>query len=177
MNLLSYYKKWVTAFFIKIIYFYNENEIIYYIFLNYIYINYKSLLSFPNRDIIINIGKDNNIRTKENYREIYKKLDIIFKNPEIISELIKFIKNHLELPKSEKHPEQTKDTEYLLLFIYKYSKKEEKTIKGYDSFLTFIYLNILNKLNNIRINNTKLDNLPTIDLYNFNNLKKNFNFE
>ena len=158
-------------------YFYNENEIIYYIFLNYIYTNYKSLLSFPNRDIIINIGKDNNIRTKENYREIYKKLDIIFKNPEIISELIKFIKNHLELPKSEKHPEQTKDTEYLLLFIYKYSKKEEKTIKGYDSFLTFIYLNILNKLNNIRINNTKLDNLPTIDLYNFNNLKKNFNFE
>ena len=157
-------------------YSYDENEIIYYIFLNYIYNNYKSLLEFPNKDIIINIGKGN-IRTKENYREIYKKLDIIFKNPEIISKLIIFIKKHIELPKTIKHPEKTKDTEYLLLFIYKYSKKEEKTIKGYDSFLTFIYLNILNKLNNVRINNIKLDNLPTLNLYNFNNLKKNFNFE
>jgi hypothetical protein len=150
-------------------YYYDENEIIYYIFLNYIYENYKSLLTLSKHDIIINIGK---IKTRENYGNIYKKIDKIFKNPEIIEKLILFIKNHLKIPKSIQHPKKTKDTEYLLLFIYKYSKKEEKTIKGYDAFLTFIYLNILNKFSN------KITDLPTLNLYNFSNLKKPYyNFE
>ena len=158
-------------------YYYNENEIIYYIFLNYIYDNYKSLLSLSNKDIIINIGK---IKTKENYRQIYKKLDELFKNSDIILKLILFFKKYLKIPNTIIHPNKTKDTEYLLLFIYKYSKQEDKIIKGYDSFLTFIYLNILNKLNKtIKINNTtyKLDKLPTFNLYNFSKMKMNFTIE
>ena len=157
--------------------YYNENEIIYYIFINYIYNNFKSLLLLSGKDIIITIGK---IKTKENYRQIYKKLDELLKNPDIISKLILFFKKYLKLPKEIIHPEKTKDVEYLLLFIYKYSKQEDKIIKGYDSFLTFIYLNILNKLNKtIRINNTtyKLDNLPTFNLYDFTKLKINFKIE
>jgi hypothetical protein len=153
-------------------YYYNENEIIYYIFLNYIYNNYKSLLSLSSKDIIINIGK---IKTKENYNEIYKKLDVLFKNPEIISKLILFIKSHLEIPDTIRHPAKIKDVEYLLLFIYKYSKKDEKIIKGYDSFLTYIYLNLLNKFN--ITSKIKIDNLPTFNLYKFTNLRKNYHFE
>ena len=153
-------------------YYYNENEIIYYIFINYIYKNYKSLLSLSSKDIIINIGK---IKTKENYNEIYKKIDALFKNPEIISKLILFIKSHLEIPKTIIHPKKIKDVEYLLLFIYKYSKKDEKIIKGYDSFLTYIYLNLLNKFN--ITSKIKIDNLPTFNLYKFTNLRKNYNFE
>lgn len=150
-------------------YYYDENEIIYYIFLNYIYANYKSLLNLSKKDIIINIGK---IKTRENYGDIYNKLEELFKNREIMEKLILFIKSHLIIPKSIIHPIKTKDTEYLLLYIYKYSKKEEKTIKGYDSFLTFVYLNLLNKFNN------KIDDLPTFNLYNFSNLKKSYyNFE
>ena len=159
-------------------YYYNENEIIYYIFLNYIYKNYKSLLSLSlslsssSKDIIINIGK---IKTKENYNEIYKKLEVLFKNPEIISKLILFIKSHLEIPETIIHPKKVKDVEYLLLFIYKYSKKDEKVIKGYDSFLTYIYLNLLNKFNITP--KIKIDNLPTFNLYNFTNLRKTYYFE
>ena len=150
-------------------YYYDENEIIYYIFLNYIYANYKLLLNLSKKDIIINIGK---IKTRENYGDIYNKLEELFKNREIMEKLILFIKSHLIIPKSIIHPIKTKDTEYLLLYIYKYSKKEEKTIKGYDSFLTFVYLNLLNKFNN------KIDDLPTFNLYNFSNLKKSYyNFE
>jgi hypothetical protein len=144
--------------------------------LNYIYNNYKSLLSLSlslsTKDIIINIGK---IKTKENYNEIYKKLEVLFKNPEIISKLILFIKSHLEIPETIIHPKKIKDVEYLLLFIYKYSKKDERIIKGYDSFLTYIYLNLLNKFN--ITSKIKIDNLPTFNLYKFTNLRKNYNFE
>ena len=157
-------------------YYYNDNEIIYYIFLNYIYNNYKSLLSLSlslsTKDIIINIGK---IKTKENYNEIYKKLEELFKNPEIISKLIIFIKSHLKIPETIRHPKKIKDVEYILLFIYKYSKKDEKVIKGYDSFLTYIYLNLLNKFN--ITSKIKIDDLPTFNLYNFTNLRKTYYFE
>ena len=158
-------------------YYYNEDEIIYYIFLNYIYDNYKSLLKLPNKDIIITIGK---IKTKENYRDIYLKIDNLLKNVDIMQKLLIFFKKYLKIPETLRHPEKTKDTEYLLLFIYKYSKNEDNIIKGYDSFLTFIYLNILNKLNNtIKINSTtyNLNNLPTFNLYNFSNLKMPFKIE
>jgi hypothetical protein len=153
-------------------YYYNDNEIIYYIFLNYIYNNYKSLLSLSTKDIIINIGK---IKTKENYNEIYKILEELFKNPEIISKLIIFIKSHLKIPETIRHPKKIKDVEYILLFIYKYSKKDEKVIKGYDSFLTYIYLNLLNKFN--ITSKIKIDDLPTFNLYNFTNLRKTYYFE
>ena len=153
-------------------YYYNEKEIIYYIFLNYIYNNYKSLLTLSTKDIIINIGK---IKTRENYNDIYKKIDELLKNPEIISKLIIFIKSHLKIPETIKHPKKIKDVEYILLFIYKYSKKDEKIIKGYDSFLTYIYLNILNKFN--KTPKIKIDNLPTFNLYNFTNLNKTYYFE
>ena len=158
-------------------YYYNEDEIIYYIFLNYIYDNYKSLLKLPKKDIIITIGK---IKTKENYGDIYLKIDNLLKNVDIIQKLLIFFKKYLKIPETLRHPEKTKDTEYLLLFIYKYSKNEDNIIKGYDSFLTFIYLNILNKLNNtIKINSTtyNLNNLPTFNLYNFSNLKIPFKIE
>jgi hypothetical protein len=155
-------------------YYYNENEIIYYIFLNYIYNNYKSLLSLSlsSNDIIINIGK---IKSKEKYNEIYKKIEELFKNPEIISKLILFIKSHLKIPETIRHPNKIKDVEYLLLFIYKYSKKDEKVIIGYDSFLTYIYLNLLNKFN--KTPKIKIDNLPTFNIYNFTNLSKTYYFE
>jgi hypothetical protein len=155
-------------------YYYNENEIIYYIFLNYIYNNYKSLLSLSlsSNDIIINIGK---IKSKEKYNEIYKKIEELFKNPEIISKLILFIKSHLKIPETIRHPNKIKDVEYLLLFIYKYSKKDEKVIIGYDSFLTYIYLNLLNKFN--KTPKIKIDNLPTFNIYNFTNLRKTYYFE
>jgi hypothetical protein len=75
-------------------------------------------------------------------------------------------------------PEITNDTEYLLGFIYKYSKTDIIVLEGYDSFLTYIYINILNTLaTTIKINNKKynISRIPSLNIYNFVDLKKSIN--
>ena len=156
---------------------YNENEIIYYIFINYIYTNYKLLLKQDVKDIIIDIEISNiKIITRENYKIIYKKIGELLGNKIIVSKLIIFFKKHINLPVMPQYS-KTQDTEYLISFIYNYSKY--KTLRGYDTFLTYIYLHILCKISNIiRINNRdyKID-IPSLNLYEFSDLRKPLNIE
>ena len=155
---------------------YNDDEIIYYIFINYIYDIYKSLLQKSSRDIYIIIKNDKlKLKTVENYKKIYNTLNILFRNPN--KEFIAFLKKNLTLNETY---EKTRDSKYLLTFIYKYSKLDDIFIKGYDSFLTYMYLNILYKFNNkISINYKKFENnIPSLYIYNFSDLKdKKYEFE
>ena len=161
---------------ILLVYFYNYDEIIYYNFINYIYNNLLIIKSKSNNNI--NIKIKNNIQlieTVENYKNIFTKLNILLKNQVLIEKFIIFLKKHLKLPNNLIN-KKTKDTEYLLLFIYKYSKLNENIIlEGFDAFLTYMFLNSLNKISdNIIINNKNynISKLPTLNLYNFCNLTK-----
>ena len=155
---------------------YNEDEIIYYIFINYIYDIYKTLLEKSTRDIKIIINNDSlRLKTVENYRKIYNTINSLLKNPN--KEFINFLKKNLRINEDYK---KTIDSKYLLTFIYKYSKLDIRYIKGYDSFLTYLYLNILYKFDNqIKINYKKYDNIiPSLDIYKFKDLEdKKFYFE
>jgi hypothetical protein len=155
---------------------YDIDEIIYYIFINNIYDTYKSLLQKSSRDIYIIIKNDKlRLKTVDNYRKIYNILNGLLKNPN--KEFINFLKKNLKLNETY---EKTKDSKYLLTFIYKYSKLDEIFIKGYDSFLTYLYLNILYKFSNkISINYKKYENnIPSLYIYNFSDLReKKFEFE
>ena len=155
---------------------YDIDEIIYYIFINNIYDTYKSLLQKSSRDIYIIIKNDKlRLKTVDNYRKIYNTLNGLLKNPN--KEFINFLKKNLKLNETY---EKTKDSKYLLTFIYKYSKLDEIFIKGYDSFLTYLYLNILYKFSNkISINYKKYENnIPSLYIYNFSDLReKKFEFE
>ena len=155
---------------------YDIDEIIYYIFINYIYDTYKSLLQKSSRDIYIIIKNDKlRLKTVDNYRKIYNTLNSLLKNPN--KEFINFLKKNLKLNETY---EKSKDTKYLLTFIYKYSKLDEIFIKGYDSFLTYLYLNILYKFSNkISINYKKYENnISSLYIYNFSDLReKKFEFE
>ena len=155
---------------------YDIDEIIYYIFINHIYDIYKSLLKKSSRDIYIIIKNDKlKLKTVDNYGKIYNSLNSLFINPN--KEFINFLKKHLKIDETYK---KTRDTKYILTFIYKYSKLDEIFIKGYDSFLTYLYLNILYKFNNkFSINYKKYDNnIPSLYIYNFRDLgDKKYEFE
>jgi hypothetical protein len=128
------------------------------------------------RDIKIIINNDSlRLKTVENYRKIYNTLNSLLKNPN--KEFINFLKKNLRINETYK---KTIDSKYLLTFIYKYSKLDVRYIKGYDSFLTYLYLNILYKFDNqIKINYKKYDNIiPSLDIYKFKDLEdKKFYFE
>jgi hypothetical protein len=100
----------------------------------------------------------------ENYHTIYKKLNDYFNGDEKYK-FINYLKQYIQLNYSK----PLNDSKYLLSFIY----NNNKIIEGYDSFLTFAYINVLNKVTSyFYINGNKYENtLPTLDIYDFFDMK------
>ena len=72
-----------------------------------------------------------------------------------------------------------KNNNYLLLFVYKYSKLQDiSKLLGYDSFKTYMTINSIGKLNDkIKLNNVSYDisDSKSLSLYDFIDLKREFN--
>jgi hypothetical protein len=158
--------------------YYTNDEILYYVFINTIYANYKFLKEQSADDIIFTIKiDDKEITIIENYHDIYNKLGKLFTDKEVIVKIIKYLK-HYTLLESTDDKDETYDN-YLLSYIYKYSKENSEliTLNGYDEFITLMYLNLLNRLTNtIKLNETEHDisKLQTINIYDFSDLKKDY---
>jgi len=158
--------------------YYTNDEILYYVFINTIYANYKYLKEQSTDDIIFTIKiDDKEITIIENYHEIYKKLGKLFTDKEVIVKIIKYLKHYTLLESTDDKYET--DDNYLLSYIYKYSKENSEliTLNGYDEFITLMYLNLLNTLTNtIKLNETEHDisKLQTINIYDFSDLKKDY---
>ena len=144
---------------------YGVDEIIFYVFMIYVYNRFNDLLSLSKKDIKITIKNDKlKLNIIENYHNIYKKLNEYFNGNEkykFINYLKKYLKINYEKPAN--------NSKYLLSFIY----NNNSLIEGYDSFLTFAYINILNKVTPFfNINGNKYENtLPTLDIYDFSDMK------
>ena len=153
--------------------YYNSDEIIFYIFMIYIYDNFKGLLKkASNKNIKITILNEKlKLNITENYVDIYNKLENLFLHQDK-SKFINFLKKNLNIKKIEKISQNKQSTEYLLSFIYNYSKTDDKFIEGYDNFLTIAYINILNKITKtFIINSNKYENIiPTLNIYDFTDL-------
>jgi len=152
--------------------YYDADEIIFYIFMIYIYNNFRELANKSSVNIKITIVSDSlKLNITENYANIYNKLEHFFLHQNK-NKFIAFLKKNLNLEKIDAIPKNKKKNEYILSFIYNYSQSDNNYIEGYDNFLTFSYINILNKLTKtFIINGNKYDNtLPTLDIYSFTDL-------
>ena len=152
--------------------YYDTDEIIFYIFMIYIYNNFRELANKSSGNIKITIVSDSlKLNIIENYANIYNKLEHFFLHQNK-NKFIAFLKKNLNLEKIDAIPKNKKKNEYILSFIYNYSQSDNNYIEGYDNFLTFSYINILNKLTKtFIINGNKYDNtLPTLDIYSFTDL-------
>ena len=152
--------------------YYDTDEIIFYIFMIYIYNNFRELANKSSVNIKITIVSDSlKLNITENYANIYNKLEHFFLHQNK-NKFIAFLKKNLNLEKIDAIPKNKKKNEYILSFIYNYSQSDNNYIEGYDNFLTFSYINILNKLTKtFIINGNKYDNtLPTLDIYSFTDL-------
>ena len=111
-------------------------EIIYYNFINFLYLHYDEIYDFKEKEVIIELLNDN-------YRYSKKYSD-----------------------------------DYLLRFIYEYSKNQNVSkLLGYDSFKTYMFLNSYGKLHDtVKLNKKSYDisKSKSLNLYNFVDLKREF---
>ena len=117
------------------------------------------------KDIKITIKNDKlKLNIYENYHNIHTKLNDYFHGNEK-DKFINYLKKYLKVD----YTKPLNNSKYLLSFIY----KNNAILEGYDSFLTFAYINILNKVTPFfYINGRKYENtLPTLDIYDFSNMK------
>ena len=186
-NIIQIYKTFLDTIKIQYEYFktndiilknrYTNDELIYYIFINYLYNSYNKLLDENEEDITFTINIDDKSFTiTENYHEIYKKLNEVFTNRDIIIKIIKYLKHYMNI--AIETDEIIENHDYLISFIYKYSKEQSPIIlEGYDEFITIMYLNLLNKITDIiKINEITHDvsKLQTLDIYDFSDLNKDY---
>ena len=144
---------------------YDVNDIIFYVFMIYVYDKFNGLLSLSKKDIKITIKNDKlKLNIIENYHNIHKKLNDYFNGNEKYK-FINYLKKYLQI----NYAKPLNNSKYLLSFIY----NNNNYIEGYDSFLTFAYINVLNKISPyFYINETKYENtLPTLDIYDFSDMK------
>jgi hypothetical protein len=131
----------------------------------YVYDRFNGLLSLSKKDIKITIKNDKlKLNIIENYHNIYKKLNDYFNGNEKYK-FINYLKKYLQV----NYTKPLNNSKYLLSFIY----NNNSLIEGYDSFLTFAYINVLNKVAPFfYINGRKYENtLPTLDIYDFCDMK------
>jgi hypothetical protein len=118
---------------------FNIKEIIYYNFINFLYLYYEKIYDDnKNKEVIIELLNDN-------YRYSKKRDD---------------------------------DDNYLLRFIYQYSKNQDiSKLLGYDSFKTYMFLNSYGKLyDTLKLNKKSYDisKCKSSNFYNFIDLKREF---
>ncbi len=131
----------------------------------YVYDKFNGLTTLSKKDIKITIKNDKlKLNIYENYHNIYKKLNDYFYGNEK-DKFINYLKKYLKVD----YTKPLNNSKYLLSFIY----KNNTILEGYDSFLTFAYINILNKVTPFfYINGRKYENtLPTLDIYDFSDMK------
>ena len=144
---------------------YEFDDIIFYIFMIYVYDRFNGLLSLSKKDIKITIKNDKlKLNIIENYHGIYKKLNDYFNGNEKYK-FINYLKKYLQV----NYTKPLNNSKYLLSFIY----NNNSLIEGYDSFLTFAYINVLNKVAPFfYINGRKYENtLPTLNIYDLSDMK------